>query len=402
MAQQRSRASPSGGVPDLIADRARETPDAPAIIAADGDLSYRDIVSRSGVWADAVRRAVTYDEARIGISLPRTADLVCAMLGVMRAGYTYVPIDPAYPAARVAFIEADAHLDALVTDDPQRAQTGSPIILPPARSDVELEGPEAFRPADVAFVLYTSGSTGTPKGVQIRQRGVTNLVQWAAHCYGPNELACVAAGTSVCFDLSVFELFAPLTSGGSVRILQNSLDLADDTMVTPVTLINTVPSVMRALLRLGGFPQSVLTVNLAGETLDATLVHELLDRAPGVRVLNLYGPTETTTYSTCWNVIGSESKPPIGRPIDNTDVYILNEALRPVESGAVGELYISGEGVAAGYLNRPALTEERFRDNHLGSGRLYRAGGPRPLARGQTARASRPRGQHGQLRGYRV
>ncbi|MDQ6644505.1 MAG: amino acid adenylation domain-containing protein, partial [Chloroflexota bacterium] len=215
-------------------------------------------------------------------------------------------------------------------------------------------------PENLSYVIYTSGSTGKPKGVAIAHRSTVAFVHWARSVFSSEDLAGVLASTSICFDLSVFELFVPLSCGGTVLLVENALHLPQLTTSRQVTLLNTVPSAAAELVRSKSIPPSVRTVNLAGEPLHSALVRQLYQQDTIRRVFNLYGPTEDTTYSTYALVEKGEREPTIGRPISNTQVYILDSHLQPVPLGVAGELYIGGNGLARGYLNRPELTAERF------------------------------------------
>jgi amino acid adenylation domain-containing protein len=231
-------------------------------------------------------------------------------------------------------------------------------------------------PEQAAYAIYTSGSTGTPKGVIIRNSAAVARVSWALAAYSTEALAGVLAATSLCFDLSVFEIFVPLSAGGAVILADDALALPDLPAASAVTLVNTVPSAMTELVRSGALPRSVRVVNLAGEPLRRDLAERIY--AQGVEeVHNLYGPSEDTTYSTGAKVErGDPREPAIGRPLPNTRVYLLDADLRPVPTGARGELWIGGAGLARGYLGRPDLTADRFRPDPFGpaSGRLYRTG----------------------------
>ena len=217
---------------------------------------------------------------------------------------------------------------------------------------------------NLAYVLYTSGSTGKPKGAGIRHSSVAALIHWAREVFSPEELNGMLASTSICFDLSVYEIFAPLSWGGKVILPGNVLDLATMSAREQVKVVNTCPSIMQEILRIQGLPQSVTTINLAGEALTMSLVQQLYGIPSIKRVLNLYGPTEDTTYSTyIWikkEEAGEKATVSIGRPLSNTRMYVLDEGMEPVPIGVAGELYISGAGLARGYLNRPELTAERF------------------------------------------
>src|SRR5262249_15102218 len=221
---------------------------------------------------------------------------------------------------------------------------------------------------------YTSGSTGQPKGVAIEHHSAVTLVQWASEVYSRKELAGVLASTSICFDLSVYEIFVTLANGGTIILVPNALGLVNLANKESVTLINTVPSAMEELVRLGAIPDSVQTINLAGEPLSPTLVDKIYDTSAVKRVYDLYGPSEDTTYSTyVWRKKNAPQT--IGRPIANTQVYILDRHNQIQSIGAPGELHISGEGLARGYLNRPELTEEKFVANPFEPGtRMYKTG----------------------------
>jgi amino acid adenylation domain-containing protein len=236
--------------------------------------------------------------------------------------------------------------------------------------------PPAATPGNLAYVIYTSGSTGRPKGVAIEHRNAVNFINWAQSVFTPDELAGVLFSTSLCFDLSIFELFATLCSGGKVILAKNILDLPDLPARGDVTLINTVPSAANELLRLNAIPPSVRIVNLAGEPLKSVLVDRLYASGTIEKVYDLYGPTETTTYST-FALRTADGPATIGRPIANTQIYLLDNHFQPVPVGVPGEMFIGGEGVARGYLHQPELTAERFIRNPFSSiadARLYKTG----------------------------
>jgi len=234
------------------------------------------------------------------------------------------------------------------------------------------------RAGQLAYLIYTSGSTGRPKGVAIEHRSAVAMLEWASREFGPESRACVLASTSICFDLSVFELFLPLCHGGSVWLVEDALGLIGLGPEAPLSMINTVPSAMAELARAGALPGSAQVVNLAGEALGRGLVTDIYLQGGVEKVYNLYGPSEDTTYSTyCLVERESGRAPTIGRPIANTQVYLVDWGLNPTPVGVAGELLLGGAGLARGYLNGPELTAEKFVPNPFsstGGERLYRTG----------------------------
>ena len=260
---------------------------------------------------------------------------------------------------------------------------------------------------NLAYVMYTSGSTGRPKGVAIVHEGTRVLLNWAREVYSGEELSGVLASTSICFDLSVFEIFVPLSWGGKVIVARNALALAEQKDWEQVKLVNTVPSAIVELLRMKAVPASVRTVNLAGEALQRGVVEELYGLGTVESVFNLYGPSEDTTYST-WGRMEkgrNRSRVDIGRPIAQTQAYVLNEEMSLVPVGVAGELALGGASLARGYLNRPDLTAERFVPNPFrqnGGERLYRTGDEVKWTGQGKLEFVRRKDQQVKLRGYRI
>ncbi|WP_346115618.1 amino acid adenylation domain-containing protein, partial [Nonomuraea maheshkhaliensis] len=232
-------------------------------------------------------------------------------------------------------------------------------------------------PGHAAYVIYTSGSTGRPKGVVVEQRSVTGFLAWAVREFGGADFERVLFSTSLTFDVSVFELFGPLVSGGCVEVVPDVLAVADASRdLRDVSLVSGVPSALAQVVGSGSLEVRPRTVVLAGEALSVDAVAGLRAALPGARVANIYGPTEATVYATAWYADGEvDGVVPIGRPVDNARVYVLDERLAPVPVGVAGELYLAGNGLARGYLGRPSLTGERFvADPFSEGGRLYRTG----------------------------
>jgi amino acid adenylation domain-containing protein len=370
---------------ELFGEQAARTPEAVAVVWGEQRLSYQELDRRSRALAQQLRRLGVGPEVPVGVCLERSAGLVVGLLAILQAGGAYVPLDPAYPRERLAFMLEDSRAGVLLTQSSLREQL--PVEVPhlqvvcldasepEAQCAVE-QSPPVVRPNHLAYVIYTSGSTGKPKGVAIEHRSAVALVHWARGVYPAEELAGVLASTSICFDLSVFELFVPLSWGGTVILAENALALPTLAGREQVRLINTVPSAIAQLLRVNGIPRSVRTVNLAGEALSPRLVQQLYAVPTIQKVYDLYGPSEDTTYSTC--ALRSAAGPAtIGRPIANTQVYILDGQLEPVPVGVAGELWLGGEGLARGYLHRPELTAGKFIRHPFSAdpaARLYRTG----------------------------
>ncbi|MFI6128632.1 amino acid adenylation domain-containing protein [Micromonospora sp. NPDC051141] len=390
----------------MVAAQAARTPDAEAVRHGDATLSYRDLDQAANRLARVLRAAGVERSDRVGVCLPRTPELVVALLAVLKAGAAYVPLDPAYPAARVAFMTADSGARLVLTRADLADRFPGPTVLTdrldPAGDGTDPATP--VTPADLAYVIYTSGSTGRPKGVAIEHRSASVLLHWVRQTFDDTELGGMLAATSVCFDLSVFEIFGPLAWGGRVLLVDDVLALAaPGADRLPVTLVNTVPAAMGELLTAGALPPGVRTVCLAGEPLTAALAARVWARPHVRRLCNLYGPSEDTTYSTWAEVPRDGDDPPIGRPLPGTRAYVLDPDGRPTPPGEAGELYLAGAGLARGYLGRPAETEARFRPDPFRPGeRMYRTGDRvRLRPDGQLAYLGRLDDQV-KLRGYRI
>ncbi|RKG69098.1 amino acid adenylation domain-containing protein, partial [Corallococcus exercitus] len=369
-------------IPAMVEAQVRRTPDALAVITPERRLTYREVDTKANQLAHRLRNLGVGPEVRVGLCVERTEDLVIGALGILKAGGAYVPLDPSYPRERLAWLLEDAQGPALVAHShllaalPETAAT--PVCLD---SDTELAKQPTTAPevgihaGHLAYLIYTSGSTGRPKGVAISHGNAVSFLHWALATFSPEELKGTLAATSLNFDLSVFELFAPLSSGGAVVVARNALHLAELPTASHVTLVNTVPSAMAQLLRLGAVPPGVRVVNLAGEALPETLAKQVYAVSTVQKLFNLYGPSEDTTYSTA-SLVGRDEVPLIGRPLPATRAYVLDASLQPVPVGVAGELYLAGEGQARGYLLRPELTAERFVPEPYGppGGRMYRTG----------------------------
>jgi acyl-coenzyme A synthetase/AMP-(fatty) acid ligase len=253
---------------------------------------------------------------------------------------------------------------------------------------------------NLAYVMYTSGSTGRAKGVALEHRSAVSFIHWAREAFSAEELKGVLASTSICFDLSVFEIFVPLSWGGTVVLADNAVDLP----AASITLINTVPSAIKDLLKAGKIPSSATVVNLAGEKLATQVVQQLYAQPQIRKVYDLYGPSEATTYAT-WTLRAANGPAVIGRPLANTQVYILDPGMQPCPVGVPGEIYIGGDCLARGYIKRPELTAEKFVPNPFSSvagSRLYKTGDlGRYLPDGNIEFLGR-RDHQVKIRGYRI
>jgi amino acid adenylation domain-containing protein len=374
----------------LIEAQAARMPHAPAVVASDTTLSYAELNAQANQLAHHLRALGVGPEVLVGVCLERSSTLVVALLAILKAGGAYVPLDPNYPTARLEAIVAEARLRLVVTHSSVVARLAD-LSLPGQLCLDTVAAQLAALPqtdpasdvtaAQLAYVLFTSGSTGRPKGVMIPHRAAVNLVHWAHSSFAPSAWTRVLAGTSISFDLSVFELFGTLSAGGIVELVPDVVTLATKVPAPPVTLINTVPSALREIVRVGGVPPSVEVINLAGEPLGLSLVEDAYARTKAQQVYNLYGPTETTTYSTGTLVPRGATTPPrVGRAIANTQIYVLDRQQEPVPLGVAGEVYIGGAGVTRGYLYQPALTAEKFVPDPFSHG-CPQGAGTRPGAR---------------------
>ncbi|MEU6381085.1 amino acid adenylation domain-containing protein [Streptomyces sp. NPDC046909] len=374
---------PEATVPQLVAEQAARTPDATAVVSGQTALSYAELEARASRLAAALRERGVGPDVLVAVALPRSERLAVALLGVLKAGGAYLPIDPNYPSARVDLLLSTADPALVLTDRTTAdlvAKGGAPVVH---LDDLDLDGPAAdlpdtgTRPDHLAYVMFTSGSTGTPKGVAITHAGVVNGVQDLRERTQVEAGSRMLAATSVNFDVSVFEIFTALTTGASVEIVRDVLELAERDSWSGAT-ISAVPAVFSALLdQPGALELDVKSVILAGEALSSDLVRKVHATLPGTRVMNAYGQTESFYASTFtapeeWTETGAV---PIGSPLANMRAYVLGPELTPVPRGVVGELYVGGL-VGRGYYRNPGATAERFVASPFGpaGARMYRTG----------------------------
>ncbi|MEJ2853298.1 MULTISPECIES: non-ribosomal peptide synthetase [unclassified Saccharothrix] len=376
-------------VDEMVRRQAERTPDAVAVSSGGRSLTYRELLAEAERVAGVLQQRGAGPEQVVAVCLPRSCDLVVALLGVLLSGAAYLPLDPDHPPRRREEMVADAGALMVLTELPVGV--------------AEYQRPEPFGER-LAYVIYTSGSTGRPKGVEVPHRAVVNLLAAMAEevGFGPDDV--LAAVTSVSFDIAGLELFGPPATGGRCEVVprevaQDGRALAALLADVGATVLQATPTTWHLLLEAGWQHGEGLRAIVGGEALPRALADRL---APG-RTWNVYGPTETTIWSTTWRLV--EGVISIGTPLANTQVYVLDDHFRPVPVGLPGELFLGGAGVARGYRGRPSTTAERFVPDHLGGtpgARLYRTGDRvRQRADGSLVFLGRDDGQV-KLRGYRI
>jgi len=378
--------SSGGCIHQLFEEQVKRVPGAVATSSADERLTYYELNKRANIVANHLISCGIKPESFVGIFLNRTVEMLVGVLGILKAGGAYVPLDPASPPRRLQAIVENGGIQFVLTNRLTADHLGflniHCVLLDNLfrESSRRIEDPDSdalgLTSANSAYVIFTSGSTGVPKGVQICHRSAVALLSWAKKTYSVEELKKVLACTSLGFDLSVFEMFAPLSVGGECLVVKNALELIDRRI--DVSLINTVPSAIKVLIEHKAIPSGVRVINLAGEPLPAQVVNDLLTVHSCDKVFNLYGPSEDTTYST-YTVFHQaiSDMPSIGRALPGTRLYVLSPDTKLTPTGSIGELYLAGAGLARGYLHAPDLTAERFIPDPWsknGGERLYKTG----------------------------
>ncbi|MGA3210512.1 MAG: amino acid adenylation domain-containing protein, partial [Terriglobales bacterium] len=385
-----TRPIPPLTVHELFELQVVRTPDAVAVqgSADHRSFTYRELNQRSNRLARQLQHAGAGLETLIALSVERTCDLAVAVLAVMKAGATYLAIDPGLPDERLQLLLEDSQASILLTDQPIGASAGAVQGRPKLKTlilnqellqggDDSNLGPIS-RPENLAYVLYTSGSTGRPKGVEIPHSAVVNFLESTRREPGFTATDTILAVTSLSFDIAGLELYLPLITGG--RVVIASRDDARDPEVLfglmkrfSPTVVQATPGSWRALIEVGWQGNPKLKILCGGEAMSRDLAQQLLARCG--ELWNMYGPTETTIWSAVHRVVEGEGAVPIGHPMDNTRIYVLDAQRALVPQGVIGEIYIGGSGLARGYLRRPDLTAERFVGVPVAGGaRLYRTG----------------------------
>jgi arthrofactin-type cyclic lipopeptide synthetase B len=374
----------------LFEAQVERTPDALAVKAGDQHLSYRELNERANQLAHHLRDQGVQPDSRVAICVERGLEMVVGLFAILKAGGGYVPLDPAYPLERIAYMLQDSAPAAVLVQGDTRSLLGD-VTVPvvdlgrntwqhqPA-SNPQVPGLTAQHQA---YVIYTSGSTGQPKGVINEHAGVVNRLLWMQDAYGLTARDAVLQKTPFSFDVSVWEFFWPLFTGARLVMARpgghkDPAYLCEVIEAEQITTLHFVPSMLDVFLAHGDVSQGagLLRVMCSGEALPGSLVRRFKQQLPGIGLYNLYGPTEAAVDVTAWNCARPvvPDNTPIGKPIANTRMYLLDARLQPVPLGVVGELFIGGVQVARGYLHRPELTAERFLKDPFSAGRLYRTG----------------------------
>lgn len=403
-------------ISELFEEQAKRTPNQIALGFQDVVMTYQELNEKADRMADYLRRVYSVGaDDLVGVMVTRSPNMVIGLLGILKAGAGYVPIDPQYPKERIDYMIGDARLKALLIDSQLSAKAdafnGIPVEM--GNQDDFISGGErppekATDARNLAYVIYTSGSTGKPKGVQITHRSVVNLLHSMSRLLRPSSADTFLAVSSLSFDIAALEIFLPLICGARLEIASQD-EVSDGPRLRSriqdckATIMQATPATYRMLFESGWPGDRRLRVLCGGDALSPRLANQLLES--NAELWNLYGPTETTIWSTAHKIDAAQEVVPIGLPIANTQVYLLDDNFRPVPPDLPGELYIAGDGLSRGYLNRPELTAEVFVPNHFSDepgSRLYKTGDrARRLEDGRIEFIERVDHQ-AKIRGYRI
>ncbi|MGO4964300.1 MULTISPECIES: bacitracin non-ribosomal peptide synthetase BacC [Bacillus] len=377
---------PNQTIHRLFEEQAEKTPELAAVVSGNDKLTYRELNEKSNQLARYLRDKGVKEDTIVAIMAERSPEMMVGIMGILKAGGAYLPIDPDYPEERIKYMLEDSGAAIILVDHKQDLGTLH-------QEAVELTGDFSSYPADnlepagntdsLAYIIYTSGSTGKPKGVMIRQRGLVNYITWAARVYVQGEQLDFALYSSIAFDLTVTSIFTPLISGNRVIVYQHSRD--GEPLIRKVFrdqkagIVKLTPSHLSLVKDMGASGSSIKRLIVGGEDLKTELAKEITERFHhNIEIYNEYGPTETVVGCMIYQYDAGRDRQvsvPIGKPASNVQLYILDERQEVQPVGIAGELYISGDGVAKGYLNKPELTSEKFLPNPFLPGeRMYRTG----------------------------
>nr|WSX22022.1 amino acid adenylation domain-containing protein [Streptomyces tubercidicus] len=391
--QGEPRALSGRTVPELFEERAAQSPDAVAVLHEDSALTYRELNERANRLARVLAARGVGPESYVAVALPRSVELVVALMAVLKAGGAYLPLDPSYPADRLGFMLADVAPVLVLTRSGMIEEVPAPCPLlrlddPATAAEVAARSADGLTDADrsgplsldnAAFVIFTSGSTGRPKGVTVQHRSLDGYLSWTRSAY-PGVAGTALVHSPVAFDLTATGLFAPLTSGGCVQLIELDASSTAGADRHSPSFVKATPSHLPLLIELPDAFSPDEQLVLGGESLMGEVLDEWRARHPGATVINEYGPTETTVGCSEYRIEPGDSVPAgvvtIGRPVWNTQMFVLDARLQPVPAGSPGEIYIAGDLVTRGYHRRPDLTATRFVANPFGppGSRMYRSG----------------------------
>ncbi len=418
-AQATAELPPERTVHQLIAAQVARTPGARACVGETHTLQYADLDQRANQLARKLRAMGVKKGSLVGLSVERSPHMLVGLLGILKAGAAYVPLDPGYPRDRLAFMVEDSGMQVLVTEDKPRAELnlaarhvvsldGDAVLLQ-AEPGAALEpGADDAGPDDGAYVIYTSGSTGKPKGVLVPHSAVVNLLNSVKKRPGLSAKDVVLAVTTLSFDIAVSELILPLTVGATIVLASREVAADGGRLLelftrSNITFIDATPATYRLLLAAGWTGGPSLKVICTGEALPKDLAQDLVGRVG--ELWNGYGPTETTVWSTFFQVTAPVDRILIGKPVDNTQLYVLDPSGQPTPLGVPGELFIAGAGVSSGYLCRPELTRERFLPDPFSQepgARMYKTGDVARFLRSGDVECLGRNDNQVKLRGYRI
>jgi amino acid adenylation domain-containing protein len=372
----------------LFEEQVKKTPDKTAVIFENEKLSYHELNARANRVAHFLTKQGVKPGTLVGLCLNRSLNMIVGLLGILKAGGTYIPLDPSYPADRLSYMLQDSKLSLLLTGTHLYGfAEGIPVkivnmdTLDEKISGDNMENPEIeISSANLAYIIYTSGSTGKPKGVQISHKALINFIVSMQREPGLSEADRLLSVTTLSFDIAGLEMYLPLVAGACLIIAGRETVYDADALMGEIdrhdiSVMQATPATWKMLIDAGWKGKKDLKLLCGGEAMSRELADQLLQRCGCL--WNMYGPTETTIWSTIKNVKSGDPQISIGRPINNTQIYILDSNMEPVPVGVTGEIFIGGDGLSSGYLNRPELTAERFVGNPFGSGpdsRIYRTG----------------------------